>query len=237
MSVERRARRPRSASSVRLARAARTAARKVSWPRIRTRRSAWLDADAVRAPSRRSAAATGPIAPGAARGHERRAGAVAEQRRGAAVVGVDARGSSGRRRPRARRPARPASTWALARARPRGSRCRRRRGRSRRRPRRRARSATSGAALGSSSSWVSVATSTRSTLGRVDAGRVERTLAPASAARSAEASRSRSPRRRSRTPVRLTIQSSSTPRRSAIGALRTICRGQGHANRRDPCGA
>src|SRR4051794_19656258 len=199
-----------------------TAALKVSWPRIRTRRSS-LPAQMQSPPEPSERSSMGPIAPGAP---AVTSAAPAPSPNSAAVR----RSSSSTTRLISSAPitstacALPVSTWAAAIERP------------DRKPVHAAprstapacpvpsRSATRGAALGSSSSWVKVATSTRSTS---EAGTppASSASAPARVARAVRPSPSAA-RRRSRTPVRLTIQSSSTPSRPAIAALGTTSCGR-----------
>ena len=170
---------------------------------MRTRFSSCEAVDRARPRRRRRRSRTGPIARRAAGDDDRRAGAVAEEAGGAAVVEVERSGSSARRRSRAATPARPDS---ICRG---GERERREEagagGADVDRARRRAapsRSATSGAAFGISSSWVEVATRTRSTSAGSTPARSS-AAPPASAASSASGLARGARARRSWTPVRL----------------------------------
>src|SRR5581483_8239188 len=195
-----------------------TAWRKVSWPFIRItpslRRATIRSASSPSEPRR-----TGPTRPGAGAATTTAAPAPSASR--AAVE----RSSGSVRRLRRSAPttrtasARSASTWATARA------------RALRKPvhaaptskapvaRAPISAATSGARLGVRSSGAIVAAITSP---KSPAASPARSTASAAARAASSLSRSPSPaRRRSRTPVRLTIHSSLTPRRSAMGALAT----------------
>ncbi len=209
-----------------------TAARKVARPSIRTLFSSW-EAVTAREPLPSARSADRPDRAGASGDDDGRSGAVAEQPGRAPVVEVEHAahqlGADREHRPRAPRLRSPRRR---ARA-PRESRCRPRRRRSRRRDSAPIRSATSGAAFGTRSSAVEVATRIRST----SAGaRCRRARAPCRRRRrrARRAVASADACRRSRTPVRVAIQSPSTPRRAAISSFATTALGQGRGDRGDP---